>query len=58
MNATAVATQTEPLTAQEAYEIGLEAYVYFYPLVTINVTRRVATNVEAGTIPAFGLFAR
>jgi hypothetical protein len=54
MNATAVATQTEPLTAQEAYEIGLEAYVYFYPLVTINVTRRVATNVEAGKIPAFG----
>lgn len=29
MNATVVAIQTEPLTAQEAYEIGLEAYVYF-----------------------------
>jgi hypothetical protein len=37
MNATTVATQTVPLTAQEAYEIGLEAYVYFYPAVMIEV---------------------
>jgi len=41
-------------TTQEAYEIGVEAYVYFYPLVTIDVTRRVGTNVEAGKIPMFG----
>jgi hypothetical protein len=41
-------------TEQEAYEIGVEAYVYFYPLVSIDVTRRIATNVEAGKIPMFG----
>ena len=42
------------ITAQEAYEIGLEAYVYFYPAVSIEVTRRVGTNIEAGKIPMFG----
>ena len=41
-------------TPQEAYEIGLEAYVYFYPAVSIDVTRRVATNIEAGKRPMFG----
>src|SRR5580692_6902159 len=43
-----------PVTAQEAYEIGVEAYVYFYPLVTIDVTRRIGTNMEAGKMPGFG----
>jgi hypothetical protein len=41
-------------TAQEAYEIGLEAYVFFYPAVSIDLTRRVATNVEPGKIIGFG----
>ena len=47
-------TSGAPITAQEAYEIGVEAYVYFYPAVTIEVTRRIATNVEAGKITMFG----
>lgn len=42
------------MTTREAYEIGLEAYVYFYPAVSIEVTRRVGTNIEAGKIPGFG----
>ena len=35
-----------PVTAKEASEIGIEAYVYGYPLVTMEMTRRVMTNVE------------
>jgi hypothetical protein len=38
------------VTAQEAYEIGVEAYVYFYPLVSADVTRRKLTNIESGKI--------
>ncbi len=51
----AVYGQAPPkVTGQEAYEIGMEAYVYFYPLVTMDVTRRVMTNVPAGVKPGLG----
>ncbi len=39
---------------QQAYEIGVEAYIYFYPLVTMDVTRRVMTNVPPGVKDGFG----
>ena len=36
------------ITEQQAHEIAVDAYIYFYPLVTMDVTRRQAVNVEAG----------
>jgi hypothetical protein len=37
----------EGISEQEAAEIGVSAYIYGYPLVTIEMTRRVMTNVAA-----------
>jgi hypothetical protein len=34
------------ITEQEARAIGVSAYLYFYPLVTMNITRRQLTNAE------------
>ena len=36
------------ITRDEANEIAAEGYIYFYPLVTMDVSRRVMTNVPAG----------
>ena len=36
------------ITEQEAHAIGVDAYVYFYPLVTMDLTREQLTNVEPG----------
>ena len=46
-----LATQAQStVTEQDAYEIGVEAYTYLYPLVLMDVTRRQAVNVEAGKV--------
>lgn len=45
---TANGRAAEPISEQDAYEIGIEAYTYFYPLVLMDVTRQQAVNVEAG----------
>ena len=37
-----------PITEQEARAIAADAYVYFYPLMTMDITRKQFTNVEAG----------
>lgn len=44
----ALAQPVDNITEQEAYEIGIEAYQYFYSLITMDVSRRVLTNVPAG----------
>jgi hypothetical protein len=40
-------TCAQALSDDEAFKIGTEAYVYGYPLVTMEMTRRVMTNVIA-----------
>lgn len=42
------------VTEAEAYEIGIEAYHYFYSIISMDVTRRLTTNVPAGVRPGFG----
>jgi hypothetical protein len=37
-----------PVSAQEARAIAVDAYLYFYPLVTMDITRKQSTNIEAG----------
>jgi len=49
-----IAAETAPLSEQEAGDIAVRAYLYLYPLVTMDVTRRQMTNVAAGTKPGFG----
>jgi hypothetical protein len=42
----AAAAAAPALSAQEAREIAREAYIYAYPMVLTEITRRVMTNVE------------
>lgn len=44
----AIAQNAPPaITEEEAHAIGVDAYVYFYPLLTMDITRRQLTNVGA-----------
>jgi hypothetical protein len=53
-------TSPPPLTAAEATELGTAAYIYGYPLVTMEYTRRVMTNVRevTGMHAPMGQFAK
>jgi len=52
--------RAEPLSPQEAKSIAMDAYIYGYPLVTMEMTRRVMTNVAKpeGSRAPMGQFAR
>jgi hypothetical protein len=45
---TALAQTAPPINEDEARAIAVDAYVYFYPLLSMDVTRKQLTNVEAG----------
>ncbi len=47
-----------PTSEQEALQLGIEAYIYGYPLLTMEMTRRVMTNVVTvqGTRGPMGSF--
>ncbi|MGH3151949.1 MAG: DUF1254 domain-containing protein [Streptosporangiaceae bacterium] len=42
------------LSADQVQEIGVRAYIYAYPLLTMDVTRGQATNIGADTMPGRG----
>ena len=42
------------ITEAQAHAIGVDAYVYFYSLVTMDVTRKQFTNLESGKMPGRG----
>jgi hypothetical protein len=44
----ATARAADPITEQEAHAIGVDAYVYFYPLLSMDITRKQFTNVGPG----------
>src|SRR5262245_42083059 len=50
----AAAAQAKPIGEQEANAIAAEAYLYLYPLVIMDITRRQMTNVPTGKEPGFG----
>jgi uncharacterized protein (TIGR03000 family) len=49
----------EKISEKEAFDIGVAAYIYGYPLVTMEMTRRVMTNVAKpnGKLAPMGRFA-
>jgi len=56
----AAAEAPAPVKELEARDAAIEAYIYAYPLVTMEMTRRIMTNVAApvGTRAPMGQFVR
>src|ERR1022692_1015105 len=46
---TAMAQSASPaITEEAARAIAVDAYLYFYPLISVDITRKQSTNIEAG----------
>ena len=45
---TGTAQAQSSITEEEAYAIGVNAYLYFYPIVTMDITRKQLSNIEPG----------
>ena len=43
--APSAARAADSISEQDAHAIGVQAYLYFYPLVTTDLTRKQLTNV-------------
>ncbi|MEA2306052.1 MAG: hypothetical protein QOH43_3332 [Solirubrobacteraceae bacterium] len=54
MHAVSQRATATAVSAEEAHAIGVEAYVYLYPLVVMELTRRQMTNLPPGQKPGFG----
>jgi hypothetical protein len=37
-----------PISESQAHAIGVDAYVFFYSMITMDLTRKQSTNIEAG----------
>ncbi len=44
----ALLEESPTLTEDQAHALAVDAYVYFYPLILMDLTRRQSTNLEAG----------
>jgi|SRR5215469_12682862 len=45
---TATGQAQSSVTEEEAYAVGVQAHLYFYPLVSMDITRKQLSNVEPG----------
>jgi hypothetical protein len=45
---TEISPAAERISPEQAHTIGVDAYLYFYPLLSVDITRKQSTNIEPG----------